>query len=60
MIFAARPKNYQLKHGLYTQDQLADMSDDEIKKLDTKKQVFLKAKIKMLDAMEDIDLNIDI
>ena len=53
-------KNYQLKHGLYTQDQLADMSDDEIKKLDTKKQVFLKAKIKMLDAMEDIELNIDI
>lgn len=53
-------KNYQLSHGLYTQDELASMSDDEIKQLDTKKQVFLKARIKMLDAMEDIHLPIDI
>lgn len=53
-------KTYQMKHGLYTQDELAKMSDQEIKQLDTKKQVFLHAKIKMLDAMEDITLPIDI
>lgn len=53
-------KNYQLQHGLYTADELADMSDLEIKKLDTKKIVFLTAKIKILDAMEDIVLPIAI
>lgn len=53
-------KTYQLEHGLYTKDELADMSDLEIKKLDTKKKVFLTAKIKILDAMEDIDLPINI
>lgn len=53
-------KNYQLQHGLYDADQLADMSDLEIKKLDTKKIVYLTAKIKILDAMEDIVLPIAI
>ena len=53
-------KNYQLQHGNYTQDELADMDDLTIKKLDTKKLVFLRAKIKILDAMEDIVLPIDI
>lgn len=53
-------KTYQLEHGLYTQDELADMSDLEIKKLDTKKIVYLTAKIKILDAMEDIVLPISI
>ena len=53
-------KTYQLKHGLYTKDELADMSDLEIKKLDTKKKVFLTAKVKILDAMEDIELPINI
>ena len=53
-------KNYQLSNGLYTQEQLADMSEQEIKELDTKKKVFLKAKIKILDAMEDIELPISI
>lgn len=51
---------YQLSHGLYTKDELAKMSDDEVKKLDTKKIVFLKAKIRPLDAMEDIQLPISI
>ena len=51
-------KNYQLSNGLYTQEELADMSDQEIKELDTKKKVFLKAKIKILNAMEDIELPI--
>lgn len=53
-------KNYQLQHGNYTQEELADMDDLTIKKLDTKKKVFLRAKIKILDAMEDIVLPIDI
>ena len=53
-------KNYQLQHGLYTQDELADMSDLELKKLDTKKLVYWTAKIKILDAMEDIVLPINI
>ena len=53
-------KTYQLEHGLYTKDELADMSDLEIKKLDTKKKVFLTAKVKILDAMEDIELPINI
>ena len=53
-------KTYQLKHGLYTKEQLADMSELELKKLDTKKIVFLTVSIKMLDAMEDIKLAINI
>lgn len=53
-------KNYQLQHGLYTKEQLADMDDLTIKKLDTKKEVFLTANIKILDAMEDFDFPINI
>lgn len=53
-------KNYQLQNGLYTKDELADMSNDEINMLDTKKKVFLKGKIKIIDAMEDIELPFDI
>ena len=53
-------KNYQISHGIYTKDELAKMSDLEIKKLDTKKKVFMTAKIKILDAMEDIELPINI
>lgn len=53
-------KNYQLQHGLYTKEELADMDDLTIKKLDTKKKVLLKANIKILDAMEDFDLPINI
>lgn len=53
-------KTYQIEHGLYTKDELADMDSLAIQKLDTKKKVFLGAKIKVLDAMEDIDLPIDI
>ena len=36
------------------------MSDQEIKELDTKKKVFLKASVVILDAMEDISLDVDI
>ena len=53
-------KTYQLKHGLYTKDELAKMTTDEIKQLDTKKQVYLNAKIRILDAMEDIHLDVAI
>lgn len=53
-------KNYQIKNGLYSQDALADMSELEIKKLDTRKKVFLTANIKILNAMEDIVLPINI
>lgn len=37
-----------------------DMTDAEVKKYNTKDQVFLKANIKVLDAIEDITLNITI
>lgn len=53
-------RTYQLSHGLFTKEELAKMSDDEVKKLDTKKIVFLKAKVRPLDAMEDIQLPINI
>lgn len=53
-------KNWQLSNGKYSKEELAAMSEQEIKQLDTAKKVFLKAKIKILDAMEDIDLPISI
>lgn len=53
-------KTYQMKNGLYTAEELADMDDLTIKKLDTKKKVFLTANIKILDAMEDFDFPINI
>lgn len=59
-INVEKVKTYQLEHGLYTKEELADMDDLAIKKLDTKKQVLLTSKIKILDAMEDIDLPINI
>lgn len=59
-INVEKVKTYQLEHGLYTNEELADMDDLAIKELDTKKQVLLTAKIKILDAMEDIDLPINI
>ena len=59
-IDADAVKNYQLKHGLYSKEELAAMSTDEIKQLDTKKQVYLTATIRILDAMEDIHLDVTI
>ena len=59
-IDAEAVKTYQMKHGLYTKEELAKMSADEIKQLDTKKQVYLNAKIRILDAMEDIHLDVAI
>ena len=59
MEIGSKIRELRILNGL-TQEELADMSDQEIKELDTKKKVFLKAKIKILDAMEDIELPISI
>lgn len=40
-INVEKVKTYQLEHGLYTNEELADMDDLAIKELDTKKQVLL-------------------
>lgn len=53
-------KVFLLSNGSYTQDQLAEMKDIEIKEANTKDQVFLAASIKILDAIEQINLNIAI
>ena len=53
-------KNWRISNGKNTEEELADMSDQEIKELDTKKEVFLKASVVILDAMEDISLDVDI
>lgn len=53
-------KAYHLSKGIYTEEQLAAMSDDEIARLDTGSKVFLKAGVVILDAMEDLDLPIAI
>lgn len=51
-------KNYLISNGDYTSEELAAMKDLAIKKLNTRDQVFLKAGIKILDAIEDFDLEI--
>lgn len=53
-------KNWRISNGKNTEEELADMSAQEIKELDTKKKVFLKASVVILDAMEDISLDVDI
>lgn len=53
-------KAYHLAKGKHTEEQLAEMSDDEIARLDTGSKVMLKASVTILDAMEDIDLPIAI
>lgn len=53
-------KNWRMSNGKNTQEELADMSDLEIKKLDTKKNVFLKISVVILDAMEDFHLEFSI
>lgn len=49
-------KKYLEKNGIET----VNMKEDEIKKTNTGEHVFLKAEIKMLDAMEDFEINITI
>lgn len=53
-------KNYLLSHGKFTAEELADMTQQQLKEADTKKKVFLKAHITILDTMEDIELPISI
>jgi hypothetical protein len=53
-------KNYLISNGDYTGTELAAMKDLAIKELNTRDQVFLSASIKILDAIEDIDLEITI
>lgn len=53
-------KTYQLSNGLYSEAELADMTEQKIKGLDTRKKVFLSGKIKILDAMEDFDIQLSI
>lgn len=53
-------KAYHLERGKYTQEQLAEMNDTQIAKLDTGSRVFLKGNVSILDAMEDINLPIAI
>lgn len=49
-------KNYLMSQG----EDVDNMTDDEIKEANTGSHVFLRANISILDAMEDIDLEIDI
>lgn len=53
-------KVYLESIGAYTKDELANMDELEIKKANTKDKVFLSANIKILDAIEEIKLNIAI
>lgn len=53
-------KVYLTGKGRYTEEELAEMDDITIAKLDTGSKVMLKANITVLDAMEDMDLPIAI
>jgi len=59
-IDVEQQKVYLLSVGSYTADELAEMTDKEIKEANTKDKVFLKANIKILDAIEEIALPITI
>ena len=53
-------KAYHVSRGKYSEERLAAMDDTSIAKLDTGSRVFLKGNVTILDAMEDIDLAIEI
>lgn len=53
-------KAYLVGKGKYTEEELAAMNDTDIAKLDTGSRVMLKANAIILDAMEDVDLPIEI
>lgn len=53
-------KNYLISNGDYTSAELAAMNELAVKELNTRDQVFLSANIKILDAIEDIDLEVTI
>lgn len=56
----AAQKAYLIANGDYTSAELAAMKDQAIKEANTRDQVFLAAAIKILDAIEEITLNISI
>ena len=51
-------KNYLMTVKGKTVEEIAEMSDDDIKKADTGSKVFLKANVTILDAIEDVDMQI--
>jgi len=51
---------YLESNGTYTKAELVEMNDLEIAKANTKDSVFLRADIKILDAIENIDLAVKI
>ena len=53
-------KTYLLSTGQFTQDELEEMTEQQIKEANTKDKVFLASNIKILDAIEEITLNITI
>lgn len=53
-------KAYLLANGRKTKAELSSMKDIEIAKEDTEDEVFLKANVTLLDAIENITLNISI
>lgn len=53
-------RTYHMGRGKYSEEQIAAMDDTAIAKLDTGSRVFLKGNVTILDAMEDIDLSIEI
>ena len=59
-IDVLQQRTWLLSNGLFTNDELAEMTEQEIKEANTKDQVFLSASIKILDAIEEIKLDIQI
>lgn len=59
-IDVEQQKVYLESTGQFTKDELESMDELEIKKANTKDKVFLKANIKILDAIEEIKLGITI
>jgi len=53
-------KTWLLSNGLYSKEQLAAMKDIDIKKANIHDNVFISCDIKMLDAIESINIRINI
>lgn len=55
-----RQAAYLLSNGDFSKDELATMKTQVLKEANTRDKVFLGAKIKILDAIEEITLNVNI
>lgn len=55
-----RTKAWLLSNGKYTKDELAEMSDLQIKKANIHTNVFIKADLSLLNAIENITVNANI